>query len=403
MKKNLHFYLLISLIAVSGKTPAQIAIKAETIYTVTQGTLQHGVILIRNKTIEAIGKDLKIPEGYTIYEARAVTPGLVDARSVVGLSGPLNIAADQDQIEKSAPIQPELRALDAYNPDDKLVEYLRNNGVTTLHTGHGIGALVSGQTMVVKTKPGFIDQVTVLPVCMLAMTLGPSVRSYYSSPGTKAKEISLLRTELLKAQSYLKKQSSKDSTKKPELDPNMEMLGKLLKKEVKGLISANRATDIMSAIRLAREFGFKLVLEGVAEGYRMTDEIKQSGAEVIVHATMTGAEGDRANLTMENAALLTKAGIPVSIESGYEGYVPKTRVILFEAAAAVGRGGMPFDEAMKAITIHPAKLLGLDKQIGSLEKGKDADLVLYNGDPFEYVTRVCKVFIDGRLVADNCQ
>jgi imidazolonepropionase-like amidohydrolase len=168
-------------------------------------------------------------------------------------------------------------------------------------------------------------------------------------------------------------------------------------------VEANKATDIFSALRLAKEFGFKLVLEGVAEAYRMTDEIKSSGAEVIVHPTMTGPDGDMANMTMENAALLTKAGITISIESGYKAYVPKTRVVLFEAAAAVGRRSLPYEEAPRAITIDPARLLGLETRIGSVEKGKDADLVLYDGDPFEYSTKVCKVFIDGQLVADNCQ
>ncbi len=382
---------------------AQVAIKAETIYTVTGGKLSNGIVLIKDGRIEKLGTDFKIPEGYKIYAAKVVTPGLVDARSEVGFSGPLNISADQDQLEKSSPMQPSLRAIDAYNPDDKLVEYLRDNGVTTIHTGHGTGALISGQTMVVKTKPGMIDAVTLQPLSMVAMTIGPAVRSNFTSPGTKSKEISMLRTELLKTQEYVKKQQDKDLSKRPATDLDLEMLARLLKGEIKGIVEANKATDIFSALRLSKEFGFRLVLEGVAEAYRMTDEIKSSGAEVIVHPTMAGPDGDKINMTMENAALLTKAGITVSIESGYEAYVPKTRVVLFEAAAAVGRGSLPYEEALRAITINPARLLGLEKRIGSLEKGKDADIVLYDGDPFEYTTKVCKVFIDGQLVVDNCQ
>lgn len=391
-------FLLINKIVV-----AQIAVKADTIYTVTKGIIKNGIILIKNGKIEKAGTDITIPKNYTVYQAKVVTPGLVDARSEVGLSGPLNFKADQDQVEKSAPIQPDLRAIDAYNPDDKLVEYLRNNGVTTLHTGHGEGALVSGQTMIVKTKPGLIDAVTIKPLSMLAMTIGANVEANFTSPGTKGKQIAMLRTELLKTQQYLAKQKDKDSSKHLATDLNMEMLGQLLKGEIKGLMSANRATDIISAIRLSKEFGFKLVLEGAAEAYRVIDEIKSSGAEVIVHPTMARYGGDMQNLTMENAAILTKAGITVSIESGYEAYVPKTRVILFEAAAAVGRGSLPYDEALKAITINPAKLLGIADRVGSIEPGKDADLVLYTGDPFEYVTKVCQVIIDGKLVADNCK
>lgn len=402
MKKVILFIHLLLITVLS--LHAQIAVKAAKIYTSAGEAINDGVVLIKNGRFEKIGtaSSVKIPSGYTLYEAKVATPGLVDARSEVGLSGDLNIPTDQDQLEKSSPIQPELRAVDAYNPDDTLVSYLRMNGVTTIHTGHGIGALVSGQTMVVKTKPGLTDAVTLVPLEMLAMSLGRSVQSNYTSPGTSAKEIAMLRTELLKAQAYQKKiDTTKDVAKLPARDLKMEMLGKLLKGELKALVYANKATEIISAIRLAKEFELKLVIEGAAEGYRLTDEIKQSKAEVIVHATMARPYGDMENMTIENAAILTKAGIPVSIESGFEGYVPKSRVILFEAALAAANE-MPYQEALNAVTINPAKLLGLDKRIGSIEKGKDADIVLYDGDPFEYTTHVCRVIIDGQLVADNC-
>jgi imidazolonepropionase-like amidohydrolase len=117
---------------------------------------------------------------------------------------------------------------------------------------------------------------------------------------------------------------------------------------------------------------------------------------------MARNEDEMINMNRESAILLTKAGIPVSIESGYESYVPKTRIVLYEAAVAVSYG-FAFDEALKAITLNPAKLLGIDNKVGSLEPGKDADLVLYNGDPFEYTTKVCKVFIEGELVSNICE
>jgi imidazolonepropionase-like amidohydrolase len=402
MKKiNFLLFILPGIISLQGQS----AVKADKVYTITGEPISHGVILIRNGKIEKVGtsESVKIPSSYTVYDAKVVTPGLVDARSEVGLSGDLNIPTDQDQLERSNPIQPDLRAIDAYNPDDTLVGYLRINGITTIHTGHGIGALVSGQTMVAKTKPGLIDAVTLLPVAMLAMSLGTTVEGNFTSPGTAAKEMSMLRTELLKAQEYQKKMdTTKDAAKKPARDLSLEMLGRLLHGELKALIYANRAVEIMSAIRLAKEFNLKLVIEGASEAYRLINEIKNSGAEVIVHPTMARPANEMENMTLENAAILTKAGIPISIESGFEGYVPKTRVILFEAAVAAANL-LPYDEALKAITINPARLLGLDKQIGSIEKGKDADLVLFDGDPFEYTTHVCKVIIDGELVSDLCK
>lgn len=399
LNKTINTITALSLFFVSQ---AQIAVKADTVFTITGKPIVNGVVLIKDGKIEAVGSDVSIPNGYTTYNAKVVTPGLIDARSVVGFSGAYNVPSDQDQLEKSSPIQPELRAVDAYNPEDKLVEYVRRNGITTLHTGHGIGALFSGQTMVVKTKAGITDDVTVKPLAMIAMTIGPSVSANYTSPGTKGKQIAMLRTELLKAQTTMKA-GLKDSTKANSADLKQQMLQMLLKREVKALVEANTAVDIMDAIRLAKEFNLMLVIEGGAEAYRLIDQIKAAHAEVIVHATMARAMGDMLNMTMENAAILTKAGIPVSIESGYEGYVPKTRIVLFEAAVAV-RYGLSYEDALKAITINPARLLGLDKQIGSIEKGKDADLVLFNGDPFEYTTKPCMVIIDGKVEVQNqCQ
>jgi imidazolonepropionase-like amidohydrolase len=382
---------------------AQIAIKADIIYPVSAMPIRDGVVLIKDGKIKSVGTaaTITIPADYKIYIAKSVTPGLVDARTVIGMSGVLNIAADQDQLEKSSPIQPELRAIDAYNPDERLVKTARELGVTTMHTGHGVGALVSGQTIIVKTKKGNVDQVTINPFCMLAMTIGPDVSGNFSSPGTKAKQMSMIRTELLKAKEYLKKMADKDSAKRPTYDLKMDALSKMLKGEIKALITANRSVDIMNAIRLSKEFNFKLVIDGAAEAYLLTNEIKEAKAEIILHPTMARNEDEMINMNRESAILLTKAGIPVSIESGYESYVPKTRIVLYEAAVAMSYG-FGFDEALKSITLNPAKLLGIDKQVGSIDVGKDADLVLFNGDPFEYTTKVCTVFIDGIEVSNSC-
>jgi imidazolonepropionase-like amidohydrolase len=195
--------------------------------------------------------------------------------------------------------------------------------------------------------------------------------------------------------------NDKDSTKRPTTDLKMDMLAKLLNGKVQGLIYANKTNDIMNAIRLSREFGFKLVIEGAAEAYKLIEEIKSAKAAIILHATMARNGGDMVNMTRESAALLTAAGIPVNIETGYEAYVPKSRVLLHEAAQAMVHG-LSYEEAIKSVTINPAKLLGLDNRVGSIAEGKDADLVLYNGDPFEYLTKVCYVLIEGQVVSKGC-
>ena len=399
--KNLY-KIVIGLLLMPFIVQSQTAIKAEIIYTVSGATIKNGVVLVKDGKIEKVGsaKEISIPKNDAGVSSKVVTPGFIDARSVVGLSGALNIPTDQDQLEKSSPIQPELRAIDAYNPEEKLVAYVRDFGVTTMHTGHGIGALVSGQTMVVKTKPGKIDEVTLVPMEMLAMTIGSSVEGNFTSPGTKAKQIAMIRSEFLKAQAYMQKQNDKDTSKRPAIDLKYESLSKLIKGEVKALITVNSSNDIMNAIRLAKEFKFKLVIDGAAEAYRMIDEIKACKAEVILHSTMARNAGDMVNMTRESAAILTAANIQVSIETGYEGYVPKTHVLPFEAALAVTYG-LPYEEGLKSITLNPAKLLGIDKRVGSIEQGKDADLVLFDGDPFEYLTKILKVMIDGQWVSKN--
>lgn len=379
--------------------PAQnIAVQGETIYTMDGEPIRDGVVLIREGKIRSVSKAGRIPDGYRLLKAKVVTPGLIDAHSVVGFTGILNQPHDQEQVEKSAPIQPELRAIDAFNPRDPLVEYVRGYGVTTLHTGHSPGALVSGQTMIVKTHPASLDKAVVVPAAMTAAALGSAVLSN-KSPGTSAKAVAMLRAELVRAADYVRKQAHKDVTKRPARDLRLEALARALDGSQPLLITAQRHQDILSALRVAAEFKLKIVLDGAADAPLVRDEIKRSGFPVILHPTMARPNGDAENLSFETAAKLKKAGIPFAFQSGFESYVPKTRVVLFEAAVAAANG-LTFEQALAAITIDAAKLLGIQKRVGSLESGKDADLALYDGDPFEYTTHCTGVIING-VVTDT--
>jgi imidazolonepropionase-like amidohydrolase len=175
-----------------------------------------------------------------------------------------------------------------------------------------------------------------------------------------------------------------------------EALARVLSGELPLLVTVNRHQDIMSALRVQQEFGFRLVLDSAADAHLLVDEIAAAGVPVIVHATMARASGERENASMETAAVLSEAGIPVALQSGYEGYVPKTRVVLFEAAiAAANRLG--FDGALASITIDAARVLGLEDRVGSIEVGKDGDLALYDGDPFEYTSHCLGTVIEGEL------
>jgi imidazolonepropionase-like amidohydrolase len=375
---------------------AQIAVKGEMVYTISGDPIQNGVVLIRDGTIEAVGTEnsVQIPDEYDVYEASVVTPGLIDARSVVGLAGYYNEDHDQDQLETSDAVQPELRAIDSYNAREFLVNYLMKEGITTVHTGHGPGAVISGQTMITKTTGSTVDEALVDSTTMLAVTLGPSVGSNFNSPGTRSKLISVLRQDLIRAEDYARQRTDGELNGR---DLKMEALADLLEGEVTALVTAHTASDIMTALRVQREFGFPMVLDGASEAYLVMDEIKEAGVPVIIHPTMIRPFGEAKNSTFETAGKLFDAGIPVAFQSGYEGYVPKTRVVKYEAAIAAANG-MGMEQALYALTLGAAEILGVDRRVGSLQEGKDADLVLFDGDPFEYLTNVEVVIIDGNLI-----
>ena len=393
----------LSMTAPGAARAQNLAIRAATIHTMTGAPIEDGVILIDNGKIVRVGPaaSIALPEGIRVVEARVATPGLVDAHSVVGLSGYLNQPHDQDQLERSAPLQPELRAIDAYNAQEPLVAWLRSFGVTTIHTGHGPGALISGQTMIVKTRGATVDEALVEAETMIAANLGSgALAEKEKSPGTRAKQMAMLRALLVQAAEYRQKAGSADKEKRPARDLELDALGAILERSKPLLVTVDRAQDIVSALRLAAEFNIRIVLDSAAEAYLVLDEIRDAGVAVILHPTMARSFGDRENLSFETAAKLRAAGIPFALQSGYEGYVPKTRVVLFEAGVAAANG-LTFDEALASITVDAARILGIDDRVGSLAAGRDGDVALFDGDPFDYTTHVTGVVIEGELVSEK--
>ncbi len=379
---------------------AQLAVRGETVYTMAGDPIRDGVVIIQDGHIAAVGlwAETAVPSGYRVLNAAVVTPGLIDAHSTVGLSGYLNQRHDQDHVDPSEPVQPELRAIDAYDPQERLIEWIRGFGVTTVHTGHSPNALISGQTMIAKTSGDTLDEVVMVPKAMIAATLGPQgYGDEGKSPGTRPKEVALLRSWLLQAQEYERKMSDPDVEKRPDRNLRLEALGSVIRGETPLLLTANRARDIMTALRIRDEFDIPLVIDGAAESYLVLEQLAEAGVSVILHPTMARHYGELENASFETAARLKKAFVPFALQSGYEAYVPKTRVVLFEAAIAAAYG-LALDEALESITIDAARILGVEDRIGSLEVGKDADVVMFDGDPFEYTSHVTGVIIDGEIV-----
>lgn len=415
------------LVVLAGSASAQVAVRAKTLYTMAGGPITDGVVVVRDGKIAAVGPAIStpVPEGFRVIEAAAATPGLIDARCTVGVSGVLNQVQDQDQLERSGPIQPELRAIDAYNPQDPLVEYLRSYGITTVQTGHAPGQVVSGQLAIVKTAGNTVEEAVVVAESAIAVTLSPMAQRG-GGPGTRAKMIAMIRDQFLKAQAYQKKleegergagngeaakaddaaAEKKDAKKKepPARDLRLEALVRVLEGKTPLVVTANRSQDIANVLRFAEEFDIRVILDSASEAYLIVDQIKAAnggkGYDVLVHPTMARAVGEMENKTFENAAKLREAGLRVAIQGGFESYVPKARVVLLEAGVAAANG-LGLEGALATITIDAAKILGVESRVGSLEVGKDADIALFSGDPFEYTTTCTGVIINGKVTDER--
>ncbi|MBE0567077.1 MAG: amidohydrolase family protein [Krumholzibacteria bacterium] len=360
-----------------------------------------GVVVVTDGRIAAVGPaaTVAIPAGYRVLEAAVVTPGLIDAHATVGLSGIFNVPADQDMLDRAGPVQPELRAVDAYNPDDELVAWLRSLGVTTVHTGHAPGLPVSGQTMIVKTRGRTVAEALVREAVAVAATLAPAIGPEGVAAPSRAKTVALLRQELIRAREYAAELAATGGDGPPPArDLRAETMVRVLDGELALMVTAHRVRDITNALRLAEEFGLRLWLDGAAEAHQLLPQIKAAGVPVLLHPTMTRAFGETENLSLATAAQLADAGIPFALQSGYESYVPKTRVVLFEAAVAAGHG-LGFARALAAVTRDAAQLLGIADRVGTLAVGKDGDLALFDGDPFEYTSHCTGVVIEGEVVS----
>lgn len=390
------FMSLFTLVVCSITSAETIFVFGEEIHPVTQPVIRNGVVVVEDGTIQGVGPASMVDgrEADRVIQASVVVPGFVDARATVGLTGQFNHEHDQDHLDTSEAMQPELRAIDAYNWKERLVEWVRGFGVTTVHTGHSPGELISGQTCIVKTAGRGLQDDLVQTCWGVSATLGEGAQRSGSSPGNRSKAVAMLRQAMIAAEERLKNRSERGEG---NLFRNLreEMLEDIASGERPLIVHADRAFDISAALRLKEEFGLDVVLESAAEAHGMIDAIKAANVPIFLHPTMARGSGERLNVSFTTAAKLREAGVPVAFSTGYEAYVPKVRVLLFEAAMAIPYG-LSREDALAMITIEPAKILGIQDRVGSIEPGKDADLAFFDGDPFEWITHCEGVMIDGQ-------
>jgi imidazolonepropionase-like amidohydrolase len=390
------------------------------VMTVTQGTFDPGMVLVEGGRIVAVGQDLIIPEDAEIYDAagKTVMPGLIDAHCHVGL-WPEGIGGEySDGNEMTDPITPHLRALDAVHPEDPAWQELVEAGVTTVLTGPGSGNLVGGQWVCVKTAPrSNVQDMVLLEPAGMKMALGENPKRVYGAqkkaPSTRMGNAAALRAALVEAQNYLEKweryekgqaryqarceagEDDAEPPQQPERDLKLEALGKVLRREMKARVHAHRADDMLTAIRIAEEFNLDLTLEHATEGYKIADVLASKGIPVTAGPIFfSRVKYELREMTPKNPGLMARAGVKVAIQTDEMSAV---RYLTINAALAV-REGMPEAEALKAITIYPAEVIGVEDRIGSLEAGKDADVVVFSGHPFDYRTVADLVLINGQVV-----
>jgi imidazolonepropionase-like amidohydrolase len=396
-----------------------IAIINGKVMTITQGTIEKGTVLVEGGRIVALGAEVIIPEDAEIYDAsgKVVTPGLIDAHCHVGLF-PDGIGWEYaDGNELTDPITPHLRALDAIHTEDPAFPDLVAAGVTTVLTGPGSGNLIGGQWVCLKTPPKpAVEQMVVLEPAGMKMALGENPKRVYKerkkTPSTRMGNAAVLRAALVDAQNYQEKwrryeteiadyeakvEAGDTDAKKPKLperDLKLEALGKVLRREMKARIHAHRADDMLTAVRIAEEFDLDLTLEHATEGYKIADILAAKGVPVTVGPILfSRVKYELREMTPKNPGLLAEAGVKVAVQTDESSAV---KYLTINAALAV-REGMPEEEALKAITIHPAEIIGIADRVGSLEVGKDADIVVFSGHPFDYQTVAELVLVDGQV------
>lgn len=374
------------------------------IYTITEGILEKSSILIENGKIKEIGENISVPEGTEIFDAegKIVMPGFVEAHSHLGLKEDSLGFEGTDHNETSDPVTPHLRAIDAVNPMDRNFEEARGAGVTCAAVGPGSANVIGGQFAAIKTCGNRIDDMIVKAPIGMKCAFGENPKRVYSNKGktpmTRMGTAGVLRESLFKAKEYNEKLelAKEDSSKAPKFDIKMEALLPVIRGEIPLKAHAHRADDIFTAIRIAKEFGLKLTLDHCTDGSLIVEHIVNEKYDAIVGPSFNSrSKVELKNKGFHSAAALSNAGKKIAITTDSP-VIPLQYLPLCAALAA--KAGMDKDEAVKAITIYPAEILGIDDRVGSLEVGKDGDVVIWDSHPFDIFANVECTIIEGRIV-----
>jgi imidazolonepropionase-like amidohydrolase len=382
------------------------AIKGGTLLTMAGPRIDNGTVLVRNGKIEAVGKDIRIPAGWPVIDAggRVVMPGLVSPRSQVGIS--MNWRFQESVDELSKPVVPEMEVKNAIEPQDILFPAARTVGLTTIQVTPGDMNAVGGQGVVIKTAGAVVDRMVVKDRSVMVFGLGAMAKRKNQMPSTRMGIAALLRENLLAAREYgdrLARYEKEGQGARPSRDFTLEALVPVVRGDMPVMIHCERQDDILTALRIADEFHLKVILTGGAEAHKAAAEIRKRNIPVIIDKIFrAGGNTEDSDFDPANLSILAKAGIKVSFTLGdyLAWYIPLGLVGAdpLEVAAFAFKNGLSEDQALEAVTIEAARIIGCEGRIGSLEPGKDADILILSGHPFLTRSAPEAVFIDGKPV-----
>lgn len=376
-----------------------ILLKNAKIYTMDNDIIDNGCILIENGLIKAVGEKIENAEAEVIDLAgKFITPGLIDAHCHLGLFEDGIGFEGADANEATDPITPHLRAIDGINPMDKTFDEALNGGVTTVSSGPGSANVIGGQFVIIRTHGDKVDDMIIKQPSAMKCAFGENPKRVYNekkkSPSTRMATAAELREALFKAINY-KNEKAKDDSK---FDFKMEALLPVINKEIPLKIHAHRADDILTAIRIVKEFDLDMTLDHCTEGHLIVDYLKNENYPAIVGPSLSErSKFELKNLTFETPGILNKAGVKTAIMTDSP-VIPLQYLNL--CAALAQKSGMDEYEALKAITLYPAEILRIDDQLGSITPGKVADLVVWDQHPLNIQANTDKIFIKGELVKE---
>lgn len=365
--------------------------------------IQGGEILMDGGKIVDVGSALSAP-GAQVVDARGMyaLPGVVDAHCHIGMFEDGMGFEGDDGNEATDPLTPQLRALDAINPMDRCFSEALSCGVTCAATGPGSANVIGGQFLAMKTNGHDLEQMVIQEPLAMKAAFGENPKRVYSgkhqAPETRMATAAILRNALMEAREYLKKKEQ-GGDKAPDFDLKKEMLSKVLKRELLLKCHAHRADDILTAIRIAKEFNLRISLEHCTEGYLIADALKRANVPCILGPLLSDrSKIELRNMSFKAPGILHKAGVRFALMTDHP--VIPMQYLMVEAGICA-REGLDEMEALRAVTLNAAWAIGLDGRLGSLKPGKDADVALYDGHPMDTRTRVKQVYVNGQLAYED--